>query len=69
MVLLAGVNAAVPAHADADTDVAERCRTMAFKAHPATLPDIPAVVNLRKDYYSICIARRGEMDQELTHPQ
>ena len=62
VVLVTGVGAAVPAHANRLT---KQCQTMARKAHPATLPDDPAVVNLRHSYYKMCINRRGKMDQEL----
>ena len=44
VVLAFGVGAAVPAHASRLT---KQCKTMALKAHPAALPDDPAVVNLR----------------------
>jgi hypothetical protein len=67
MVVLAGMSAAVPAQAK--INLAKECRGMAFRAHPATLPNIPAVVNLRNDYYELCITRRGKMDPELSNPR
>jgi hypothetical protein len=68
MVVLAGTSAAVPAHAETNTHLAKECRGLALKAHPATLPNIPAVVNLRDDYYKLCVTRRGKMDPELSNP-
>jgi hypothetical protein len=67
MVVLAGMSAAVPAQAK--INLAKECWGMAFKAHPATLPNIPSVVNLRNDYYKLCITRHGKMDPELSNPQ
>lgn len=65
--IAAAIAGAVPAHAD--TDVNKKCNTMTLKAHPTTLPNIPAVVNLRKSYFDLCVARRGVMDQELAQPR
>jgi hypothetical protein len=35
---------------------------MAWQAHPATLPDVQAAANLRRNYYKLCIARRRIID-------
>jgi hypothetical protein len=50
------------AQAKVSARLAKQCRAMTWAAHPANLPDIPAVRNLRKDYYKVCVARRGKMD-------
>ena len=42
-------------------DNASKCKSLALKAHPRSLPDIPAVTNLRHDYYTLCMARHGKM--------
>jgi hypothetical protein len=62
MIVVAGVGAIAPAHAKISASLANKCQAMAWQAHPATLPDIRATVNLRRDYYRLCIARRGIMD-------
>lgn len=46
----------------ADNDAfASKCNNLALKAHPSSLPDIPAVTKLRHDYYTLCMARQGNM--------
>jgi hypothetical protein len=62
MIVLAGIGAAVPAHAKVSADLAKKCQAMAWQAHPATLPDSQAAANLRRNYYKLCIARRGIID-------
>ena len=62
MIVLAELGTVVPAHATASTHLAKECRTMALKAHPATLPDMRAAANLRHSYYALCVARHGKMD-------
>lgn len=66
IVLLAGVgSAALPAQAKVSEHLAKECWSKALKAHPATLPDIPAVNNLRNSYYKLCAIRHGKMDPKL----
>jgi hypothetical protein len=62
-VTLAILGACIPIHAKAadDGDTASRCKDLALKAHPSSLPDTPAVTRLRHDYYTLCIARHGKM--------
>jgi hypothetical protein len=55
---------AVSAHAS-DSEVAKQCQAMAEKAHPKSLPNTPAVANLRDNYYDLCMQRRGSMDSLL----
>jgi hypothetical protein len=62
MIVVAGAGAIAPAHAKISASLTNKCQAMAWQAHPATLPDIQATVNLRRDYYRLCIARRGIMD-------
>jgi hypothetical protein len=62
MIVLAGVSAALPAHAKISANLAKKCQAKAWLAHPATLPDDQAAANLRRNYYQLCIARRGSMD-------
>jgi hypothetical protein len=52
-----------PIHAKAadNDDNASKCNYLALKAHPSSLPDVPAVTNLRHDYYTLCMARHGNM--------
>jgi hypothetical protein len=38
---------------------------MAWQAHPATLPNVQAAANLRRDYYKLCIARRCELPRKM----
>jgi hypothetical protein len=68
-IVLALVGATAPAHAKVDEQLANQCHTLALKAHPARLPDIPAVTNLRQSYYNLCIGRHGNMDPELPNPK
>jgi hypothetical protein len=67
--LLAALGTSVPTPAKADgtpkNDLSTQCQAMAFLAHPASLPDLPAVTNLRHSYYTLCIGRHGTMDPEL----
>jgi hypothetical protein len=63
MIVVAGVGAAIPAHAKVGANLAKKCQAMAWQAHPATLPDVKAAANLRRNYYKLCIARRGIMDR------
>jgi hypothetical protein len=63
--LVVGVLAAsvsLPAEAKVRKQLAKQCHAMALQAHPASLPDMSSVTNLRRDYYSLCIKRRGQMD-------
>jgi hypothetical protein len=62
-VTLAVLGACFPIHAMAadDGDNAFKCKDLALKAHPGSLPDIPAVTKLRDDYSTLCIARHGKM--------
>jgi hypothetical protein len=63
-VAVAILSAIFPVHAkaaDADSNLASQCTDLALKAHPSSLPDIPAVTNLRHDYYTLCMARHGKM--------
>lgn len=69
IVVVAGMGAALPAHAKTDKHLKKQCQHMALQAHPANLPDTTAVTNLRHDYYKLCMTRRGKMDQELTPTQ
>jgi hypothetical protein len=62
MIMVAGVGAIAPAQAKIIASLANKCQAMAWQAHPATLPDIPAATNLRRSYYRLCIVRRGIMD-------
>jgi hypothetical protein len=61
MVLILACTAGA-AQAKGSARLKKQCTAMAFTAHPASLPDITAVRNLRRDYYNLCIARRGKMD-------
>lgn len=63
VVILAVLGACFPIHAKAadDGDNASKCKDLALKVHPSSLPDIPAVTKLRDDYYALCIARHGKM--------
>jgi hypothetical protein len=60
---LAILGSGFPIHAKAadNDDNASKCKNLALKAHPSSLPDIPAVTNLRHDYYTLCMARHGKM--------
>ena len=60
---LAILGTGFPIHAKAadNDDNASKCNNLALKAHPSSLPDIPAVANLRHDYYTLCMARHGNM--------
>jgi hypothetical protein len=62
MIVLAGIGAVVPAHAKVSANLVKKCQAMAWQAHPATLPDVQAAANLRRNYYKLCIARRGIID-------
>ena len=68
-VVLAALGASVPTHVRADSapknDLSTQCEAMAFSAHPASLPNLSAVTNLRHSYYTLCMDRRGIMDPEL----
>src|SRR5258708_30096293 len=63
VVTLAILGTGFPIHAKAadNDDNASKCKNLALKAHPSSLPDIPAVTNLRHDYYTLCMARHGKM--------
>ena len=64
--ILVAVSAfAVRAYAATDSDVAKQCQTMAEQAHPRSLPDTPAVTNLRNSYFDLCRDRHGNMDPLL----
>jgi hypothetical protein len=71
IVVFAALGTSVPVHADADStprnDLSTQCQAMAFLAHPASLPDMPAVTNLRHSYYTLCVGRHGIMDPELNN--
>jgi hypothetical protein len=62
IVALVGLGMSEPAQSKATPRIAKQCRSMALAAHPKSLPDEPAVANLRRGYYNLCIARRGKMD-------
>jgi hypothetical protein len=62
MIVVTGVGVIAPAHAKVSASLANKCQAMAWQAHPATLPDKRAAANLRRNYYRICIGRRGIMD-------
>jgi hypothetical protein len=62
MALSAVIGSTVPANAKDSTDLKKECWQMALTAHPASLPDIPSVTNLRRSYYRLCLARGGKMD-------
>jgi hypothetical protein len=67
---LAVLGTMVPMHAKAsdNTDsLAKQCQALALKAHPASLPNTPAVSNLRHSYYTLCMDRQAKMDQELAN--
>jgi hypothetical protein len=69
VVVSAALGAGVPTRVRADStpksDLSTQCEAMAFSAHPASLPDLTAVTNLRHGYYTLCMDRRGIMDPEL----
>ena len=70
MIFLAGIGAALSAHAEADADVTKKCQEMALKAHPpAKLPNTEATANLRQTYYKTCVDRRGKMDPLIENNQ
>jgi len=60
---LAILGTGYPIHAKAadNDDNASKCKNLALKAHPSSLPDTPAVTDLRHDYYTLCMARHGKM--------
>ena len=62
MIVLAGFGTAIPAHAKVSANLAKQCHALSWQAHPATVPDVRAAANLRRNYYRICVARRGIMD-------
>jgi len=62
MALSVVIGAALPANAKVSAAPKKECWQLALAAHPASLPDIPAVTNLRRSYYRLCLARRGTMD-------
>jgi hypothetical protein len=64
-IVLASMSVTIPAHAKVRARLTKECQTMALQAHPRSLPDLPAVANLRHNYDRLCIARRGTMDPEL----
>jgi hypothetical protein len=66
--ILLWLGAAAPALAKVDQPVADRCHTLSLKAHPASLPDVPAVTNLRESFYNLCVTRRGTMNPLLANP-
>jgi hypothetical protein len=63
IVTLALLGTGFPIHGKAadNDDNASTCKNLALKAHPSSLPDIPAVTNLRQNYYTLCMARHGKM--------
>lgn len=63
VVTLAILGFGFPIHVKAadNDDTASKCNNLALKAHPSSLPDIPAVTNLRRNYYTLCMARHGKM--------
>lgn len=70
--VLAALGAVIPMQVKADgnakddkTDLSTQCQTKAFSAHPASLPNSPAVANLRHSYYALCMDRQGTMNTEL----
>jgi hypothetical protein len=60
IVVFAILGTGFPIHAKA-ADNESKCNGLALKAHPSSLPDVPAVTNLRHDYYTLCMARHGNM--------
>ena len=42
-------------------DLAKRCREMAVKAHPRTLPGTKPYAQAERDYFRECVAKNGEM--------
>jgi len=62
MALSAVIGTALPTNAKDSADLKKECWQMALTAHPASLPDIPSVTNLRRSYYRLCLARGGKMD-------
>ena len=42
-------------------DVAKKCREMAVKAHPRTLPGTKPYAQAERDYFRECVAKNGEM--------
>ena len=63
VVTLAILGTGFPIYAQAadNDDNASKCNDLALKAHPSSLPDIPAVRNFRHDDYPLCMARHGNM--------
>ena len=63
IVTIAILGTSLPIHVKAadNDDNASKCNNLALKAHPSSLPDVPAVTNLRHDYYTLCMARHGNM--------
>ena len=59
--VILGTGFPIRAKAADNDDNASKCKNLALKAHPSSLPDIPAVTNLRHDYYTLCMARHGKM--------
>jgi hypothetical protein len=66
---LAALGVTVPIHVKADdTPVFElplRCQAAAFWAHPPSLPNSRAALNLRYSYYKLCLARRGKISPSV----
>ena len=62
MIVLAGFGTAIPADAKVSASLAKKCQAMAWQAHPATLPNVQAAANLRRNYYGVCVARGGIID-------
>jgi hypothetical protein len=62
LIVFAGFGTAVPADAKVSANLAKKCHAMAWRAHPATLPDSQAAANLRRNYYQVCVARGGIID-------
>ena len=42
-------------------DLAKKCREMAVKAHPPTLPGTKPYARAERDYFRECVSKNGEM--------
>jgi len=67
MVVSIVIGTALPGNAKVSAVLQKECWRLTLEAHPASLPDIPAVTDLRRSYYRLCLARRGKMDPVLTN--
>jgi hypothetical protein len=59
------LSAASPAVA-LSVELAKKCRDMAVKAHPMTLPGTTPYAAAEREYFRVCVSKNGDMSNSDT---